>query len=54
MPVHAAAFMEAVTHHALGKQEKSDCQDDKNRNLPISNQGDLCLAGVVVFELVVI
>jgi hypothetical protein len=32
VPVDAASFMEAVTHHALGKQEKSDCQDDKKQD----------------------
>jgi hypothetical protein len=31
VPVDAAAFMEAVTHHALGKQKKSDCQDGKKQ-----------------------
>jgi hypothetical protein len=31
VPVDAAAFMEAVTHHALGKQKKSDHQDDKKQ-----------------------
>ena len=28
VPVDPAAFMEAVTHHALAKQNKDDCQDD--------------------------
>jgi hypothetical protein len=26
--VDLAAFSEAVTHHALGKQKKDECQDD--------------------------
>ena len=28
VPVDPAAFMEAVTHHALAKQKKDDCQDN--------------------------
>jgi len=28
VPVNPAAAKEAVTHHALGKQKKDNCQDD--------------------------
>jgi hypothetical protein len=28
-----AAFKEAVTHHALAKQKKDDCQDDDKQEL---------------------
>jgi len=28
VPVDPAAYVEAVTHHALGEQKKDDCEDD--------------------------
>jgi hypothetical protein len=28
VPIDPAAFMEAVTHHALCEQKKDECQDD--------------------------
>jgi hypothetical protein len=31
IPVDTAAFKEAVAHHALAKEKKSDCQDDKKQ-----------------------
>ena len=35
----AAALMEAVTHHALAKQKKDDCQDDYKQELSNSERG---------------
>jgi len=34
-----AAFKEAVTHHALAKQKKDDCQDDYKEELSNSERG---------------
>jgi hypothetical protein len=34
-----AAFTEVVTHHALGKQKKDDCQDDCKQETPNSEPG---------------
>jgi hypothetical protein len=31
--VDPAASKEAVTHHALGKEKKDDCQDDYKQEL---------------------
>jgi hypothetical protein len=31
--VHTAALMEAVAHHALGKQKNGDCQGDQKQKL---------------------
>ena len=49
VPVNPAAFTEAVAHHALGKQEKSDCQNDKKREpcqfqtrMTVASQGLSC------------
>jgi len=39
VPVDPAAFMEAVTHHALAKQKKDDCQDDHKQELSNSERG---------------
>jgi hypothetical protein len=39
VPVDPAAFMEAVTHHALAKQKKDDCQDDYKQELSNSERG---------------
>jgi hypothetical protein len=36
-----AAFTEAVTHHALGKQEKDNCHTDDQEALPDSEQRQL-------------
>jgi hypothetical protein len=36
-----AALTEAVTHHALGKQKKDDCQDDYKQELPNPERGFL-------------
>ena len=33
VPVEPAACMEAVTHHALGKQKEDNCQDDYEQEL---------------------
>jgi hypothetical protein len=33
--------MEAVMHHALGKQKKDNCQDDKKQKLSNSGPGRL-------------
>jgi hypothetical protein len=33
IPVDPAASKEAVTHHALGKEKKDDCQDDYKQEL---------------------
>jgi hypothetical protein len=37
--VKPAAFKEAVTHHALAKQKKDDCQDDYKQQLSNSERG---------------
>jgi hypothetical protein len=37
--VDPAAFMEAVTHHAMAKQKKDDCQDDYKQELSNSERG---------------
>jgi hypothetical protein len=39
VPVIPAAFMEVVTHHALAKQKKEDCQDDYKQELSNSERG---------------
>ena len=54
VPVEPAAYMEAVTHHALGEQKKDDCQDDYKQETFNSEPGWLPPAGAVVFELLVI
>jgi hypothetical protein len=36
VPVEPAACMEAVTHHALGKQKEDNCQDDYEQELSYS------------------
>jgi hypothetical protein len=33
VPVNPAASKETVTHHALGKQKKDNCQDDYKQEL---------------------
>jgi hypothetical protein len=39
VPMEPAAFKEAVTHHALAKQKKDDCQDDYKEELSSSERG---------------
>ncbi len=41
VPVDPPALMEAVTHHALAKQKKNDCQDDYKQELSHSERGRL-------------
>jgi hypothetical protein len=38
VPVKPAAFKEAMTHHALAKQKKDDCQDDYKQQLSNSER----------------
>jgi hypothetical protein len=37
--VDAAAFTEAMTHHALGKQKKDECQDDYEQEVSNPERG---------------
>jgi hypothetical protein len=46
--------MEAVTHHAMAKQKKDDCQDDYKQELSNSERGRLSSGRVGVFKEVVI
>ena len=39
VPVDPAASKEAVTHHAMGKQKKDDCQDDYKQELSNPERG---------------
>jgi len=41
VPVDPAAFMEAVTHHALCEQKKDECQDDYKQKRSNSEPGRL-------------
>jgi hypothetical protein len=41
VPVFTAALKEAVTHHALAKQEKNNRQDSYKEKLPDSERGRL-------------
>jgi hypothetical protein len=41
VPVKPPALKEAVTHHALAKQKKDDCQEDYKEELPNSERGRL-------------
>jgi hypothetical protein len=38
VPVEPAAFMEAVTRHALGEQKKGDYQDDDDQEIRKSSE----------------
>jgi hypothetical protein len=46
--------MEAVMHHALGKQKKDNCQDDKKQELSNSEPGRLFPCRPALSELLVI
>jgi hypothetical protein len=54
MLVAPASSKEAVTHHAVGKQKKEDCQDNYKQELSNPNRMDLRSSGSVVSKSVVI
>jgi hypothetical protein len=45
VPVDPAALKEAVTHHALGKQKKDECQHDYKHETSNSEVGWLSFRG---------
>jgi hypothetical protein len=52
VPVVPSAFTEVVTHHALGKQKKDDCQDDRKQQTPNSEPGWLSPCGARRIQII--
>jgi len=52
VPVDPSAYTEAVTHHALGKQKKDDCQDDYKQELSNSEPGWLSPCGARRIQII--